>query len=120
MSCLFNSLSYFLKNVNSSQLRQLICTYLKTNPNILDDIPASDITTWENSTNLEDYIKKMSLNSTWGGAIEIKCFCELFKVDVKVKHKNRIISFTPNDPDVSKGTVTILYTGNHYEPDTKK
>ena len=117
MSCLFNSLSHFLKNVNSSQLRQIICKYLKTNPKILDDIPASEITTWENSTNLQDYIKKMSLTSTWGGAIEIKCFCELFKVDVKVKHKNRIISFTPNDKSISKGIATILYTGNHYEPE---
>jgi len=116
MSCLFNSLSYFLKNVNSTELRQIVCKYLKTNPKILDDIPASDITKWENSTNLEDYIKKMSSTSTWGGAIEIKCFCEIFKVDVKVKHKNRIINFTPNKKNVSKGIATILYTGNHYEP----
>ena len=115
MSCLFNSLSYFIKELDASDLRKLICEYLKTNPKLIENIEAEKILGWENK-NFDYYIRNMSKNSTWGGAIEIRCFCEMFKVDVKVKHKRKIIEFKTKD---AKGVVTIIYTGNHYEPEIK-
>lgn len=115
MSCLFNSLSYFIKELDSSDLRKLICEYLKTNPTLIENVEAENILGWENN-NLDCYIKNMSKNSTWGGGIEIRCFCEMFKLDVNVKHKNKIIEFKTKD---AIGSVTIIYTGNHYEPERK-
>tara|TARA_Y100000389_G_C17287956_1_gene426463 strand:+ start:437 stop:730 length:294 start_codon:yes stop_codon:yes gene_type:complete len=95
----------------------MICGYLKTNPKILDDVDASKITNWENGKDLKSYIDEMEKTSTWGGAIEIKCFCELFKISVNVKHKNRVIKFTPKHKETSRGIATLIYTGNHYEPE---
>ena len=55
----------------------------------------------------------MEKDTTWGGAIEIKSFCEMFKVVVVVVYKDRNIQFIPS----SKCTDNIIYlnyTGNHY------
>ena len=40
MSCLFNSLSYFIKE-SSCQIRQKICDYLQSNLPIMDGIETS-------------------------------------------------------------------------------
>ena len=112
MSCLFNSLSKFV-NISSQDLRKQICDYLRSNPSILDDIKVSEVIKWENGMDIHNYINKMEQQSTWGGGIEIKCFCEIYQIGVIVFHNNRQIEFIPSSGRY-KSVVNLNYTGNHY------
>jgi hypothetical protein len=114
MSCLFNSLSKFV-NVCPQNLRKQICNFLRSNPSILDDISVSDVIKWENGMDIQMYINNMEQSSTWGGCLEIKCFCEIYGVTVKVYYDNRHIDILPESTK-SNYTISLLYTGNHYEP----
>jgi hypothetical protein len=127
MSCLFNSLSRFTPGVNSDELRQKICDYLASDSlgqvNIpgtcsveSSEIKPSDVAKLEGMT-LEQYIAKMRLPSTWGGALEIAVFIRLFNMDVEVVNirdrNQKNIEFV-----VSGNTkkVRISWNGGHYEP----
>jgi len=115
MSCLFNSLSYFLPNISSNELRQIICDYIKKNPTLIDGIETKDII--ESSPNvrsLNAYVSNMSNTSTWGGGIEIKCFCDIFNAVVIVHFQGNKIEFIPNTQ--SSRMIELYYTGSHYEP----
>jgi hypothetical protein len=114
MSCLFNSLAYFV-NINSDILRSSICDYIKTNPKILYDINMEDVILWENGKTLDEYVSCMRNTSTWGGGIEIKCFCEMFNLPVLVHFGIRDIMFLPNS-NSNSNPVELLYNGGHYEP----
>lgn len=116
MSCLFISLSHFIPNVNPNRLRNILCQFLSKNPKLLDEVHASQIIKWEKGMSLIEYINFMSRNSSWGGAIEIKAFCTLYKVNVLVSSipNKRNIEFIGN-PN-SKNFLAISWTGNHYEP----
>ena len=116
MSCLFNSLSYFLNDIDSTKLRMKICEYLETNPTLFDDIKSSDIIKWENGMDRNTYINKMKKTSTWGGGIEIKCFCNMYNMSVIVNHKNKKIEFLPDNKKNDIKSIEIYYTGNHYKP----
>ena len=113
MSCLFDSLSRFLL-ISSYQLRQNICNYLQNNPILFDGIKASDWIFWENNTNLSNYINNMRNPNTWGGGIEIKSFCNIYKVQVNIHFRNRVISFFPNNS--YDKIININYSGNHFTP----
>ena len=54
MSCLFNSLSYFIKE-NSNDIRQKICDYIEQNKPIMDGLDTKDIIKYEGP----NYIQKM-------------------------------------------------------------
>ena len=127
MSCLFNSLSRFTPGTTSSQLRQRICDYLALDSlgemNIpgtcsieSTEIKPSDVAKLEGMT-LEQYIAKMRLTSTWGGALEIAAFIRLFNTNVEVvniRDKNK-----KNIEFVVSGNTTkvkISWNGGHYEP----
>ena len=118
MSCLFNSLSYFLDNMNGSQLRKIIVDNMSRDPIIIESkLKVSNIIKYEfRNMTLKNYIKKMSLSSEWGGAVEIKVFCELFhyKVNVIVLRTRKTIEFIPENN--IKREVTITWNGSHYEP----
>lgn len=113
MSCLFDSLYKYVGVGSSQQLRKQICDYLKSNPSILDDIQVSEVIKWENGMDINTYIDKMERSSTWGGAIEVKCFCELYNLAVTINHNNRQIEFFPSSGKYT-GIITLNYTGNHY------
>jgi len=127
MSCLFNSLSRFTPGISSDELRQKICDYLASDSlgqvNIpgtcsveSSEIKPSDVAKLEGMT-LEQYIAKMRLPSTWGGALEIAVFIRLFNMDVEVVNirdrNQKNIEFV-----VSGNTkkVKISWNGGHYEP----
>lgn len=114
MSCLFDSLSYYVDNLNSFELRQKICDYLEKNPLAIDNIRLNTITELTYNKSLENYIKNMRLSSTWGSGIEIKCFCDMFGVFINIYHKNKIIEFIPKKIKINK-VIMLSYTGNHYE-----
>ena len=122
MSCLFQSLSSFVTHQDYSKLRQDICNFLAKNPKLLGDIDLKTIAEID-QTNIEDYVKNMRNNATWGGAIEIRAFCEMYKVNVLVKNirnnstdenhpKN--IQFLCSDP--TSRWVFISWNGGHFEP----
>ena len=114
MSCLFTSLSYFISNLESTQLRNIICNYLQSNPTLIDYIKLNEITLWENNVSLDDYVQNMRKESSWGGGIEIKAFCEIFKLKVIVVFNSKEIEFLPSTPSI--GEMRISYNGVHYEP----
>ena len=122
MSCLFRSLAYFVKHndfiVDENWMRSVICKYLETNPMILDNIKASDITNWESGKTLDEYVINMKNSSSWGGGIEIKAFCDIFNVKVIVNFFDKTIEFLPKN-NKAIGTIELIYTGNHFEPKRK-
>jgi hypothetical protein len=117
MSCLFNSLSYFIQE-NSFQIRQKICDYLQENKPIIDGIETHEVLKFE-SINANSYITNMRSTSTWGGAIEIQCACNIWNLSINVKNfrdqTNRTIEFIPLSSNSEK-TINIYWTGGHYEP----
>jgi hypothetical protein len=116
MSCLFNSLSHFVSE-DSFNIRQRICDYLTTNPVLFDEISASLVIEWETGSNLRDYVTRMRSPSTWGGATEIRCFVNMYKINVEVVNirdsSGKSIVFTSAS---SPQTVRISWSGGHYEP----
>ena len=118
MSCLFDSLSFFLK-ISSDNIRSKICDYLERNNILIEGIDTKDILLEESS----NYIKNMRKSSTWGGAIEIKAAVNIWNLYIKVKNirdkKESItdIKFIPtNGIDSQTKKIKITWNGFHYEP----
>ena len=97
MSCLFNSLSYFINDKSSKDIRNIICDYLENN----------------------NYIKNMRQTSTWGGAIEIQCACNIWNLKIivhNIRERNaKNIEFIPLNRNFNK-IIEITWNGGHYEP----
>ena len=114
MSCLFNSLSYFIQEP-SYQVRQTICDYLEANKHIMDGLETATILAMENA----NYIRDMRCMSTWGGGIEIQCACNIWNMRIIVlNYRNRggkDIEFLPLSGVIER-TIKIYWTGGHYEP----
>jgi len=145
MSCLFRSLSHFVYNLGVDELRQIICNYLESDPLIMGDkfsswlqilsstgheagvrnynhtmnsmnIPSIMMfATEETNTSVASYVNTMRQSSTWGGGIEIHCFCELFDTRVLVHGQHsKPIEFIPSYGKY-ENTIHISYNGFHYE-----
>ncbi len=120
MSCLFNSLSKFVED-DSSTIRKKICDYLETNPFLMEETKAEDIINWESNINLNNYVLRMRNHSSWGGAIEIRCFCNLYNLNVEVvnirdRKKDTIFFYTKNTAKPLDKPIKISWNGGHYEP----
>ena len=84
MSCLFNSMSHFITDDEGPHgIRQRICDYLQNNLPILDGMETRDVLQLEASSS-EHYISNMRKSSTWGGAIEIQCACNIWNARIIV------------------------------------
>jgi hypothetical protein len=120
MSCLFNSLEYFLE-LSSKDIRSKICDYLDNNKKLFDGVDTKDLLELES----DNYVKKMRKNSTWGGAIEIKAACNIWNLEIIVYNirnddkNNSEIQFIPNNGiDVTTKKICLTWNGFHYEPVT--
>ena len=117
MSCLFNSLSYFI-NESSFQIRKNICDYLQENKPIIEGLETNKVLEFE-SNNYQNYISQMRLQSTWGGAIEIQAACNIWNLRINVSNyrdqNNKIIEFIPLTKKYEK-TINIWWNGGHFEP----
>ena len=118
MSCLFSALSYFHQGVSTPQMRDIICRHLSQNPT-LGGASAAEMISWETGSSLGAYINRMRSSTEWGGAIEIKAYCDIFKRNLRMHSQ-------PNRKDIeflAEGSghpwVFIFWTGNHYEPVTQ-
>ena len=116
MSCLFDSLSSFIQYTDGSRLRQQIVDFLKTDPIMMDDVRFSCLMEWDNG-DAEHYLQKMIHHDQWGGAIEIRAFCKLYKcrVVVHIAENKRIVEFE-TDEIMNPPSYHILWTGNHFIP----
>lgn len=114
MSCLFESFTSFISNISHEELRHIICEYLLQNPVMYDSMKASD-SIWDDNNSLKSYVDNMRLTSTWGSALEIKAFCNIFNASVVLKYNGKFIDFHPISGN-SKFTIVLGYTGDHYYP----
>lgn len=117
MSCLFDSLSTFLPNHSSENVRNIICDYLIQNPTLIDNIKADEIINYDSNITLERYVERMRLSNTWGGSIEIKSFCNIFNVNVivvNIRDNNEKIEFLSSN-DECKRYIEITWSGGHFE-----
>lgn len=121
MSCLFRSLSYFITNVGTDELRYIITDYISKDPILIPPSTRLSTILAIDKISLEKYKNEMKKSSTWGGAIEIKAFCELFriKVFVHVLRENRYIEFIPSKWNNESREIKISWNGYHYEPISK-
>ena len=137
MSCLFNSMSHFIKEDGGPNgIRQRICDYLEKNLPILEGMETCDVLQLEAPT-AAHYISKMRKSSTWGGAIEIQCACNIWNAriivhDIRTQNRNNSnnsnnnkIEFLPlrvSDnsanavPDPHSLELHLEWSGGHYEP----
>jgi len=122
MSCLFNSLSYFVPDDPPQLVRQKICNALALREEIMG-IPVKLFMDLQSQTDPYRYISRMRQSSTWGGATEIHAFCDLYRVRVlctshrkKDQAKNHVIEYVPTQ-GVYNRTCRIYWTGGHYEPE---
>lgn len=116
MSCLFDSLSYYVTNMDGKKLRKVIVDFLLEDPILIDpDVRLSKILETENKT-LSSYGQKMKLDHVWGGAIEIKAFCEKFGISVYVYviSTNDIIKFVPSQQKFEKKYIKLMWNGTHF------
>lgn len=115
MSCLFHSLAKFVSHNDFRKLRQDICNYLDSNKPLLDELTIKEIAELDGITK-EQYIENMRQDSTWGGAPEIRAFCEIYNVGVKVLviQSGKLIEFK----STKESTIFVLisWNGNHFEP----
>lgn len=116
MSCLFNSFSRFISKT-PNEIRQQICDYLAL------DIIGNDIEMRPSmiakldGLTLEEYIKRMRQHHTWGGALEILAFVNIYNLNVNVinirdRDGKKIEFVNPNNTK----TIEITWSGGHYEP----
>ena len=97
-------------------MRQKICDYLADNKPIIEDLPTDFVLSLDDNKN---YIKNMRKSSQWGGAIEIKAACNMWKLRIIVQNNRdssaRLIEFLPINGKY-KYTVIIGWNGYHYVP----
>ena len=128
MSCLFNSMSHFIKEDGGPNgIRQRICDYLEKNLPILEGMETHDVLQLEAPT-AAHYISKMRNPSTWGGAIEIQCACNIWNARINVHdirnnsnngNNNNKIEFLPlrcENAQLYSLELQLEWSGGHYEP----
>jgi hypothetical protein len=113
MSCLFHSFAILIGK-DHYEIRKEICDYLQDDNLLFDNLTIKDIAEFEGMSK-EQYINSMRQYHTWGGAPEIKAFCEIYNTCVKVLviHDNKEIEFTPKCPTQF---IKISWNGSHFEP----
>lgn len=115
MSCLFNSMSYFLHE-DPQVIRNKICDYLQRGDPIISGLSTNEVLEIDRTDN---YITTMRNESTWGGAIEIQAACNIWNMSVNVidirDASRKVVNFVPVN-SVSYGLITLEWSGGHYEP----
>ncbi len=119
MSCLFDSLSYFTLSDDGNSLRQKITAYINEDPILIQPNTRLSNILQIQDVGFQNYVNSMRSANTWGGAIEIKAFCELYRIPVHVlvESTGSTIEFIPNQhPRNSSNFILISWNGHHFEP----
>ena len=119
MSCLFNSLQYFIPSLTPLQIRHQICDYLFENNPVIDGLDTREMLSMIHARGDEHYIEEMRNSSTWGTAIEIQAACNIWRTAIIVinirDNPSTNITFTPVN-SAAQSTISVSWSGNHYEP----
>jgi len=119
MSCLFNSLQFFIPSLTSHEIRNKICDYLEQNEPVIDGIETSVLLSLDAPAN--EYISSMRRPSTWGGAVEIQAACNIWRTSIIVQNRRgnekSDIEFVPVK-GAAQSSIGVQWTGGHYEPVT--
>lgn len=117
MSCLFNSLAAFTPGQQPQEIRQKICDYLSGNPSLIDGLHAADVIMIESGQTLDVYVQQMRSAATWGGAIEIRAYCNIYQANVRVlvAATGQWIEFIA-DSTTAHPLAKLRWTGGHYDP----
>lgn len=126
MSCLFNSLSYFIPQNDPQTIRQHICDYLQANSPIIDGMNTHDVLQLDSLNSSDQYIGAMRNPCTWGGAIEIQAACNIWNARIivhDIRHHmgqphdcQKTIEFLPVAAVTTDKTFELEWSGGHYEP----
>jgi len=121
-------MSHFIKeDWGPTGIRQRICDYLEKNLPILEGMETRVVLELE-APSAAHYISKMRNSSTWGGAIEIQCACNIWNARIIVhdirshysNNKNNKIEFLPlkseNAQQHPSLELNLEWSGGHYEP----
>lgn len=110
-SCLFSSIGYLIDSEQFSettkiQYRQIIATYVQEN-------------TFEEGlfpTSKEDYITNIINPSTWGSAVELKIFSDIYKIEIaSIDVMTNRVDIFGQDKNY-KNRIYLIYNGIHYDP----
>ena len=110
-SCLFASIGYNLDHRNFSditglQYRQLLGQYLENNEvdKNMFEVPK------------DQYIDMIQNPSTWGGAVELRLFSDMFQIEIASidVQSNRVDIFGEDNKFPQR--IYLLYNGVHYDP----
>ena len=115
MSCLFNSMSYFLK-YTPDEIRQKICDYLESNKPIIEGLDTKFILDLDEP----NYVRNMRNRNQWGGGIEIQAACNLWNLRIiihNIRDKTTLIEFIPLTNKFMY-TIELTWNGSHFEPKT--
>ena len=110
-SCLFSTIAYLIDKDNFNENSGLIYRIM-----IVDYIKDNEISNDILGMEKDEYIKKISEQTTWGGAIELKLFSDIYQIEIASLdvQSGRIDIFgETNDYD---RRIYILYNGIHYDP----
>lgn len=128
MSCLFDSISFFIENCSSHELRSLMCDYLQKNPMFWDSMRFDQVfgmfdhNDVHGTRTIHDYIDLMRRDCVWGGALEIQAICNMcdLAIDVIVlssHSRHNVIEFVPTAVTASpRHKIRISWNGFHFEP----
>jgi len=110
-SCLFSSIGYLIDSEQFNetikiQYRQIIATYIQENTFEEGLLPISK----------EDYITNIINPLTWGSAIELKFFSDIYKIQIASIDvmTNRVDIF--GEDKNYKNRIYLIYNGVHYDP----
>ena len=122
MSCLFNSLSYFIPQTDPQAIRHRICDYLQANSPIIDGMSTHDVLQLDSLNTYDQYIGAMRALTTWGGAIEIQAACNIWNARIivhdirRAAQEQKSIEFLPVSTVAADKTFELEWSGGHYEP----
>lgn len=119
MSCLFDSLSYFIDGT-PDELRQYIADYLEDGGEIIDGMDTSTVLALDTDHGNGDpasYIRKMRRSSTWGGGVELIAASTIWDLKILVHNirdrDGEVIEFLPLNA-APVGEIALEWNGSHY------
>lgn len=129
-NCLYGSLVHQLWKINPTdpqflssafQMRSILVEFIKNNlPRYWDHLLpfAEDFIKLDGLDDyhaVQKYVALLGCNGTWGGEESISAACEVFAVNVIVWQESTGQSLTYYASEASDKTITMLYTGAHYD-----
>lgn len=110
-SCLFSSIAYLINKNNFNENSGLIYRLM-----IVDYIKEGNISQDILGVSKDEYILKMADIKSWGGAIELKLFSDLFEIEIaSLDVMSGRLDLFGETKNYNK-RIYVMYNGVHYDP----